>query len=68
MVDKPGDVSGGGGEPVHLLVQDVVAPEAGPQTSAAHQREEGQAATDGARLPLLQTTGSKVKKGVNKLR
>jgi hypothetical protein len=55
MVDKPGDVCGGGGEPVHLLVQDVVAPEARPQTRAAHQREEGQAATNRARLPLLQS-------------
>ena len=57
MVHEPGHVVGGCGEPVHLLVQDVVAPEARPQARTAHQREEGEAAPDGPGLSLLETGG-----------
>ncbi len=53
MLQEPGHVVGGVGEPVHLLVEDVVAPEARPQSRTADQREEGQAAPDRPGLSLL---------------
>ena len=53
MLHEPGHVLGGVGEPVQLLVEDVVAPEPRSQPSTAHQREEGQAAADRPRLSLL---------------
>ena len=53
VLHEPGHVLGGVGEPVQLLVEDVVAPEPRSQPSTAHQREEGQAAADRPRLSLL---------------
>ena len=53
VLHEPGHVLGGVGEPVQLLVEDVVAPEPRSQPSTAHQREKGQAAADRPRLSLL---------------
>ena len=41
-------------EPVRLLVEDVIAPEARAQRRAAQQREEGEAAADRSGLSLLE--------------